>query len=315
MPTAPVPTAAIQAEAAVWLARVRNGRRTEGDENAFRAWLAADPMHAVAFEAVSTTWDITGGLTNDLRGSRSERPQPSRRRVMAATAVALGGLGSFAFWRSSQARTYQTDVGEQKHISLDDGSRIFLDTDTRLSVRFGADHRISELHYGRANFRIAADPARPFAVNAAQNRVVAMPSNIDMRLDGERFSVLLIHGAADVIPASAPPEKLRDGERLIVDANGVEHRDKPALTPLIAWQTGQVIFDNGRLVEAAAEMNRYSNVKLLIADPQVADLRISGIYTVGDNLTFANSIGRLLPIRFVPGQGRIEIYLANPKGS
>jgi transmembrane sensor len=62
-------------------------------------------------------------------------------------------------------------------------------------------------------------------------------------------------------------------------------------------------------------MNRYSNVKLSIADPEAADLRLSGIYIVGDNLTFANSVARLLPIRFVQDRERIEIYLANPKAS
>ena len=309
-----VPSEQIQAEASVWLVKLQNSNRTEGDENAFRDWLTADPMHATAFEAVSTAWDITGGLPRDLRGAGRERARPSRRKVMAGSAAALGIAGSFAFWRSSQAQTYQTEVGEQKHVSLDDGTRIFLDTDTRLSVRLGGDHRTSELHHGRVNFRIAADPARPFVVNAARNKIVAMPSNIDVRLDGERLAVVLIHGSADVTRASGQPEKLGDGDRLIVDANGLGHRDRPALTPLIAWQTGQVIFENGRLSEATAEMNRYSNVKLMIADPEVADLRLSGIYIVGDNVTFANSVARLLPIRLVQGDGRIEIYPAHPKG-
>lgn len=314
MPAGLIPSEQVQAEAAVWLVRLQDSNRTPNDEDAFRDWLAADPMHATAFEAVSTAWDITGGLPRDLRGSGLARAQPTRRRVMAGSAVALGVAGSFAFWRSSQAKVYQTDVGEQKHVSLDDGTRIFLDTDTRLSVRLGGDYRTSELHYGRVNFRIAADPARPFVVNAAKNRVVATPYNIDLRLDGERFSVVLIRGAADVTRGSSLPEKLEDGDRLIVNANGVKQKDRPAMAPLIAWQTGQVIFENGRLAEATAEMNRYSNVKLLIADPDVADLRLSGIYVVGDNVTFANSVAHLLPIRLVQGEGRIEIYPAHPKG-
>lgn len=309
-----IPSEQIQAEAAVWLVKLQNSGRTESDENAFRDWLAADPQHAMAFEAVSTAWDITGGLPRDLRGVGTERARPSRRRVMAGSAAALGIAGSFAFWRSSQAQTYQTDVGEQKHVSLDDGTRIFLDTDTRLSVRLGDGHRTSELHHGRVNFRVAADPERPFVVNAARSKVVAMPSNLDVRLDGERLSVVLIRGSADVTRGPGQAEKLADGDRLIIDANGLGHRDRPALVPLIAWQTGQVIFENGSLSDATAEMNRYSNVKLMIADPEVAGLRLSGIYVVGDNVTFANSVARLLPIRLVQGDGRIEIYPARPKG-
>jgi transmembrane sensor len=314
MPTFSIPSEQILAEAASWLVKLQNGNRTPSEEDAFRGWLGADPMHATAFEAVSTTWDITGGLPRDLRGVKPKPVLHSRRQVMAGSAAVLGVAGSFAFWKSSQAQTYQTEVGEQKHLSLDDGTRIFLDTDTRLSVRFGGDHRTSELHYGRVNFRVSADPARPFIVNADRNKVVATPSNIDVRLDGKRLSVVLIHGSADVIRASTQPEKLDDGDRLIVDAQGLEHRDRPALAPLVAWQTGQAIFENGRLSDAAAEMNRYSNVKLMIADPDVAGLRLSGIYVVGDNVTFANSVARLLPIRLVQGAGRIEIYPAQQKG-
>ncbi|HET7083417.1 MAG TPA: FecR domain-containing protein [Rhizomicrobium sp.] len=309
-----IPSEEVQAEAASWLVKLQHSNRSQNEENGFRDWLAAHPMHATAFEAVSATWDITGGLPRDLRGRSLARPQHSRRAVMAGSAAALGVAGSFAFWQTSRAETYQTDVGEQKHISLDDGTRIFLDTDTRLSVRLGGEHRVSELHHGRVNFRVASDPSRPFVVNAAKNKVVAMPSNLDLRLDGERFSAVMIRGTADVIRAANQPERLEDGDRLIVDAGGLVRRDRPALTPLIAWQTGQMVFENGRLSEAAAEMNRYSNVKLMVADPEVADLRLSGIYVVGDNVTFANSVARLLPIRLVQGNGRIEIFPAHQKG-
>jgi transmembrane sensor len=78
---------------------------------------------------------------------------------------------------------------------------------------------------------------------------------------------------------------------------------------LLAWHTGQAIFENGRLSDAVAEMNRYSTVKLAIGDPQTGFLRVSGIYSVGDNVAFANSVSRLLPVRIVQGEGRIDIVL------
>src|SRR5690242_1937195 len=101
-----IPSEQTQAEAASWLVKLQDFSHSASEEDAFRDWLAADPMHAAAFEAVSTTWDITGGLPRDLRGARRTPAQPSRRRVMAGSAAALGVAGSFAFWRSSQAETY-----------------------------------------------------------------------------------------------------------------------------------------------------------------------------------------------------------------
>jgi len=305
----PVPPDDVQAEAALWLVRLQSETRTEAQVAAFRQWLLADQAHATAFEAVDSTWDISSGLPRDLRGPVNAPAVSNRRKVLAGSATLLGGAGAFAFWRGAEARTFQTDVGEQKHVSLDDGTRIFLDTDTRLVVRFNEAQRTTHLQYGRVNFRIASDPIRPFVVNAADAKVIALPSNMDVRLDGPRLSVVLVKGAVDVVRSSAQPEKLLTGERIVIDAQGFGHRDRPTLAPLLAWQTGQAIFEDGRLSDAAAEMNRYSNVKLVIPDAETGELRVSGIYAVGDNIAFANSVARLLPVKLVQGEGRIAIVL------
>ena len=75
-----------RAEAAAWLARLHADDRSPADEEAFRAWLAADPAHAAAFEAMDHTWSLAGGLSRNRR----ERHGVSRRTVMA------GGAGLFA---------------------------------------------------------------------------------------------------------------------------------------------------------------------------------------------------------------------------
>ncbi len=302
-----VPSEAAQTEAALWLVRLQNENRTDAHVAAFRAWLAENQDHAIAFEAVNTTWEISGGLPRDLRG-RGHAPLASNRRsIMAGTAALLAGAGTIGFWGRARAQTYKTEVGEQKHVSLDDGTRIFLDTDTQVDVQFSGGQRASNLQYGRVNFRVASDPARPFVVSAARSRIIGSPSDIDIRLDGEQLSVVLVNGSVEIVRSNSQPEKLESGDRLIVDAKGFGRRDRPALVPLLAWQTGQAIFENGRLSDAAAEMNRYSNVKLLISDPEAGELRVSGIYAVGDNVAFANSVVRLLPVKLMQGEGRIEI--------
>lgn len=307
MSTPRIPSDDVQAEAALWLVRLQSDMRTEAQATAFREWISADPAHAVAFEAVNATWDISSGLPRDLRGTTQVRVASNRRKVMAGAVTVLAGAGAVAFWRSAEARTFETEVGEQKHVSLDDGTRIFLDTDTRLVVRFNESQRTTLLQYGRVNFQVTSDPIRPFIVNAAEAKVIAASSNVDVRLDGSRLSVVLVKGSADILQSRGPIEKLQTGDRIIVDAKGFGRRDRPVLAPLLAWQTGQAIFEDGRLSEAAAEMNRYSNVKLVISDPDTGELRVSGIYRVGDNMAFANSVARLLPVKLVREEGSIAI--------
>jgi transmembrane sensor len=292
----------IRAEAAAWLARLHADDRSESDERAFQIWLSASATHATAFEAANLTWEAVGGIPFDLRGEREARPSHVVRRTILLGLGAICVLGgTFTFWQSAEARIYQTDIGEQKHIILEDGSQLFLDTNTRVVVNIDKRLRSAELQYGRANFRVTADANRPFIVSAAARKIVASQSSFDVRRDGERVSIILINGHASVVLDSVAQgdkeQQLSSGERLVATDAKTVIRDKPKMAPLLAWQVGQAVFENERLIDATNEMNRYSTVKLEIDDSGIASLRLSGVYTVGDNLGFANSISMLLPVK------------------
>jgi len=300
-----VPSPEIRAEAAAWLARLHAEDRDGADEAAFRAWLSASPSHAAAFEAVDRVWSDVGGLDGlrtDLRtdfhvGSLRERGQTSRRALLAGVGLLAVTGGSALFWRSASAKVYETDIGEQKHVALDDGSQLFLDAKTRVAVSFSETERTVNMQYGRVNFRVVPDLKRPFVVEAAERKIVASRCNFDVRCEDGQVQVVLIHGEADVKPASAPAsqgQRLQAGERLVA-SNDVEKRDKPDLTRVLAWQSGYEMFDNQDLAQAAEEMNRYSTAKLAV-DPSVAGLKVSGVYRVGDNSAFAHSLTKLLPV-------------------
>jgi transmembrane sensor len=301
-----VPSPEIRAEAAAWLARLHAQDRDAADEAAFRTWLRASPQHAAAFEAVDRMWSDVGGLAqtglrNDLRGdfrALSRRPAlASRRALMAAVGLMAVTGGSALFWRSASAKVYETDVGEQKHVALDDGSQLFLDAQTRVAVSFSETARLVNMDFGRANFRVVPDLKRPFIVEAAEHKIVATRCNFDVRCEDGQVQVVLIHGEADVKPAATPGirgERLKAGERLVA-SNDIEKRDKPDMTHVLAWQSGYEMFDGEELAQAVEEMNRYSTAKLA-ADPSVAGLKVSGMYRVGDNAAFAHSLTKLLPI-------------------
>ena len=300
-----------KAEAAAWLVRLHADDRTVADEKAFRAWLAAKPENSRAFEAVTTLWDVADGLREATAAGTRPRVVLRRRTVLASLgslAAAGAGLG---VWEEAFAGVYQTDVGEQKHVVLSDGTQVFLDTDTRIRERYTSSLREVELDRGRANFRVRPDPGRPFVVEAAGQRVVADRTILDVRRDGNHVSVLLLQGRATVLSsarvAPAPRLVLARGERAIVAENAVIRVDRPNLAPLTAWQTGQAIFESETLVAAAAEMNRYSTVRLLVDDPVIANLKLSGVYRVGDNEGFAHSVSQLLPVTIERYPDHIEL--------
>ncbi|MBW8709486.1 MAG: FecR domain-containing protein [Alphaproteobacteria bacterium] len=296
----PLPAPQTRAEAAAWLARLHADDRDAADEAAFRAWLAASPQHADAFEAVDRAWSDVGGLSDlrrDFRRTPPVRSVASRRALLAGMGILAVTGSSVLFWRPANAKVYETDVGEQKHVSLDDGSQLFLDAQTRMSVSFSETARTVDMQYGRANFRVVPDAKRPFIVEAAEHRIVATRCNFDVRCQDGQVQVVLIHGEADVKPAApggGEGARLRAGDRLVASSE-VEKRDKPDLSHVLAWQTGYEMFDKEDLAHAVEEMNRYSTVKLA-ADPSVASLKVSGMYRVGDNAAFARALSKLLPI-------------------
>jgi transmembrane sensor len=237
-----------------------------------------------------------------LRGRRafSEETAPrhtSRRALLAGVGLLAVAGGSVGFWRSAGAKVYETEVGEQKHVALADGSQLFLDAQTRISVRFSETMRAVDMEFGRANFRVVPDYKRPFIVEAAERKIIATRCSFDVRCEDGQVQVVLIHGEADVKPASAPDAKgetLRSGDRLVATVD-MEKRDKPNMTKATAWQTGYEMFENEDLAQAVEEMNRYSTATILV-DPSVAKLKVSGVYRVGDNSAFARSLAKLLPI-------------------
>jgi len=299
-------------EAAVWLARLRADDRSLEDERAFRSWLMADPRHAAAFEAVNGMWDSVGALSRDMRnGEVALEPRFSRRKLLSGgVGLAVVAGGTFALVQSAAAEVYQTDVGEQKHVTLKDGTGVFLDTDTKLVVDFDEKDRKVDLRYGRANFRVAPDATRPFAVEAAKKLVIGTRSTFDVRRYGDDISVLLIHGQATVKNTAADLDagrQLRDGERLSFISGQSPKLDKPNLLPLIAWHTGQAIFENSLLTDVVLEMNRYSTIKLEVDDNRIARMKVSGVYRVGDNTNFARSLSRLLPVEIRVVDDRIQL--------
>jgi transmembrane sensor len=283
----------IRAQAAAWLARLCSDERTPVDDCAFRAWLREDQRHQQAFDLVNTAWEIAGGELPNMPGPvKVVRPQ---RRYLMVGAIA----GSFVvavtvamFFPRSEA--FATGLGEQRRIALDDGSTLLLDTSTTAEVTLRPHRREIKLIKGRAHFEVAKDANRPFVVSVGKQQVVAVGTAFDVGLEGDRASVLLTHGKV-VVEDPAGRRTMVPGDRLVFQSGGVI-ADKPDLESLTAWATGRTVFESRTLKSVVAELNRYSRRQLVIIDPAVQEMKLSGSYKLGDAEAFAISVSALLPV-------------------
>jgi len=289
----------VRAEAAAWLARLRADGKKPEDECAFRSWLAESPEHAAAFEAVTEIWDVAGAAWAEPVTSAPVGARPNRRRILfAGVGSAVVASVGLVIWQSASAGVYETAIGEQRHVVLPDGTQVFLDTDTRIHASYNSQMREIALEQGRCSFHVMDSDLRPFVVDAAEQRIVTERTTFDVSRDDDEVCIVLVQGSASVGSAKAGIQRgavIRAGQRLIA-RNGRIRIDTPNLVPLLAWQTGQAVFDNETVAGAVREMNRYSVVKIEVKDSSVAGMKLSGVYRVGDNAAFARSVAALLPV-------------------
>src|SRR5258706_11250222 len=140
-----VPSAAACADAAAWIARLHGEARTAKVEAGFQRWLAASAEHRAAFEMANDIWVGVERLPK----SPAPRTTP-RSRIASAPARALAGcaallLLSLGAWLYGWDPVLATRAGEQRTLSLEDGTRVYLNTASRIHVRYSRASRRAEL--------------------------------------------------------------------------------------------------------------------------------------------------------------------------
>lgn len=288
------------------------------------AWLDQDPAHRQAWLDAQDVWASFDGADQhrplDLPRRRAKALKPARMIPWAAAACVVAALGLTAVvapWRrdveappSAQRATYEA-VDRQRLLNLPDGTRTVLAPGSALELVYVGDERRARLERGRAYFDVAHDASRPFVVEAGGRLVTALGTRFDVASDAQGLRVILLEGSVRVVASDGDRSSavvLRPGEELVF-ARGrsqlVRRADEAAAEH---WREMRVAFDDKPLSDVVAEMNRYSVLQLVIEDPRVASLRITGRFRVGDNVRFARGLARLYPIRPVQdGPARLKL--------
>lgn len=287
-------------QASQWFTVMTGGDIAPRDLDAFRAW-RRDPANAAAFDKVKRGWEAAGSLaerpaiaalTETALAKYPANPAgngqtgASRRFVLAPMTLGLASVvlagGVFFGWRA-QEPTYATKVGGQRLEVLADGSRVRLNTDTKVKVEFREGERRVVLNQGQAFFDVAHDASRPFFVVSDGVSVRALGTRFDVRRDGEAVRVTLVQGRVQVRGADSGLAELAPGEAVVADRRNVSRPVVVNAGAVASWTTGRLTFSGVPLREAVAEVNRYSSRKVVLDAPaSVAGELISGQFVAGD---------------------------------
>jgi transmembrane sensor len=326
--------------AADWHTR-REQAMTDADEAAFQQWLAADPAHAASYarldQGVRMVRSLPAERTRHLRAraptaapARSEKSAGAwlaaalrvRTTRLALCCVALLAIG--AGWHQWQQQptfteSYASARGQRLDVALPDGSKLVLDTDTRLDVALYRDHRLVRLARGQAMFSVAPDASRPFDVLAGPARVTVLGTRFSVRRSAE-VDVEVEEGHVKVAQADHQRSdtallaaELHAGQAIHVSAAGMLGEIAPVKPGSIAlWRKGLVRFASTPLADAVQELERYGPSKLVIRDPDVAAMPIGGSYRTDNPAAFAQVLPMILPVRLVPrADGMHEVVKKN----
>ncbi|MDP5032461.1 FecR family protein [Paraglaciecola sp.] len=306
----------IQQQASEWISRIDRGLRAD-EHKAFKNWVNSSESHRQILFDMAQTWDDMSAL-NELKdlmplnklAAGPQKPYRSPRLALAASvAFVMFSVLSFLMFKPSQlngndalAHQLMTHVGEQKPVTLDDGSVVYLNTNSELSVHFTEQTRHITLIRGEALFEVAHDTARPFIVSAAGNTVTAVGTAFNMQLlDEQRFELLVTEGKvllknemtshADASDEVLDPLATQHGglllvagQKALVAENSAQEHDLSIeqIQNELAWRQGIVVFHGEPLVKALNEISRYMPVNFNFDNEKLKEKRVAGYFKAGD---------------------------------
>ena len=293
-----------------WVTYLHSGDATPEKIVEFEAWLAADISHVRSYmEIEQLMGDVAlamgpRGANEDtvLVGPSSERARVRRSVIVggALAAVAMFTLGLvFASDTIRDPMTpgaalpgIETEIAEIRIIYLEDGTQVTLGAQSRLESHFTEKLRVVKLSEGEAFFDVKSDKSRPFYVEAGDRLIRVVGTQFAVRQGYDDVKVSVVEGVVEVLKGADPyaaeknrpkitKDVLRAGDEVVATIGSVK-REFGVVEPASAatWRRGWLAYEDASLGEIVSDTNRYSNRKIVLASPGIADLRVTAAFGV-----------------------------------
>jgi transmembrane sensor len=331
----------IDEEAAAWVWRMDSDSVSAANRDAFNTWLRRDSRHRRAYEDLTHVWMGLDGLAEAKREEKiatftrtsSDSWLGGRNTWWAAAAAAIVLGVAVATWMrmGGELQTLATAVGQQRSVTLADGSVVTLNTNTIVETHLQRSVREIYLRQGEAHFQVAHDRSRPFLVHAGDAVVQAVGTQFEVRLRSDQHvDVVVNEGRVEVrSEVDAEPASSGAGARALprshvhtlgagqqLSASGNDYSVMPVsthrLSSVLAWRDGAVVFDGESLSDAIAEISRYTDTRIIVNDPQVAALRVGGRYRTGDVQAFFDALQTAFPVSIRHGSNGVVFIDPRP---
>jgi len=292
--------------AAGWMARLLADDVTEQDRIDCQRWRDQDPRHEQAWRRLCQVSDKFAAVPTDTGGTRvlekSRQAVASRRRFLKLSAFA--GAGVTAAWLgATQTRfgrgllaQHRTGVGETRTFILDDGTRLTLNTDTAVDAALSPRERRIQLHKGEILVETGVETLRRrFVVDTRFGRIVALGTELNVRQYERHVGVAVLEGAVEARAVDGGrPQRVDAGQQTRFDTTRIE-TPEPLQQSVVSWRHGKLVAEGMRVADFVAEIARY-RPGFTLYDDSVADLAISGVFSLQDTDRALQSLAGSLPV-------------------
>ncbi|MBK5011677.1 DUF4974 domain-containing protein [Pseudomonas sp. S60] len=222
--------------------------------------------------------------------------QRTRKKVLGATVSVLCLAATLWMldpaWRTDDLRT---GYAQRQRLQLPDGSLAVLNSATHLRIEHRLRSRQFELLEGEAAFTVAHG-ARPFIVRSQGVTVRDIGTVFNVRSDARGVAVAVVEGAVEVSTASVAPQRLEGGQQVLASNQRLGRVTARAPSQASAWQQGKLRFDGTPLHEVLADIRRYRQAPVNLADPRLAHLRVSGEFDTAAIESLIDLLPAILPV-------------------
>ncbi|MGQ8631989.1 FecR family protein [Agrobacterium sp. DKPNP3] len=264
-----------------------------------RAWRARGPQHEEVWAQVSKVHGASGKvLTEKRRIERRESLGLTRRNFIVGGFSAFGvGAAAYSFGPGMllQARAdYVTDKGEIRRINLPDGSIVTLGPESAIALDFRSERRVVDLLAGMSFFEVEGDASRPLSVFSGTLTATGLGTAFDVSNDAGILTVSVDHGLVDVRASDSGLEmgvKLAEGQWITFDSSsGNIGRGQRENGQIASWRDNLVIAERETVSALVARIGRWIPGRIVIADPFIADMRVSGVFDLNNPLVALQAV-------------------------
>ncbi|MDR3064459.1 MAG: FecR domain-containing protein [Comamonas sp.] len=293
-------------EAALWMARQYAPDFSEAELAELLRWRKRSADHEEIWQHMEQLKFRMDGVPAKVGMAVLDRARADnhRRRMLRTTALALATpmLGWFSYrqlpWQIWNA-DFRTATGETREVMLADSSQVLLNTASAISARF--DSAARRVRHLAGEILVQTSHASryqslPFIVETGDGELRALGTRFIVRKHAQSTALSVLQGAVQVMPS-------QDTQTLVVQAGEQVSFDAfqtGSATPLPpqadAWVRGVLHAHSMRLVDFLAELQRYRQ-GVLRCDPEVAELRVSGVFQLRDTDRILQLLTQTLPVR------------------